>query len=295
MFSYQSASLASANDEKLYALVDCAIDDRIYQRIRVGLNAANHANLFRGTFARDAEKYSPVLIDLDQVAIDRQAFMQKLLAACEGKPLLSFISARDSLDPVAYHLRQLLKIKTADDQAFLLRYADNRMLPAMYSVLTDTQQRAFLGPIGTWFVADHRTQVLALRAPQTGASETDTEAYPLQLDDRQFALLLERTEIHSMVAQLEQSYESFAQNFTLVERIQFVERNNKQASDYGFTGDADRLSWCGAALRGGESFFRHPQIMPLLDSTLQSRNNLFDALLRIPPADWPSMHGTDVA
>jgi hypothetical protein len=82
MFSYQSASLAPARDEKLYALIDCTMDAGICRRIAGGLTAANHANLFSGAFSGGAEDYAPVLIDLSGVAGDRQYFMQTLVAAC---------------------------------------------------------------------------------------------------------------------------------------------------------------------------------------------------------------------
>lgn len=292
MFSYQSASLSPVRDEKLYALIDCTMDAGICRRIAGVLTAANQANLFNGAFAGGAEDYAPVLIDLDAVTGGRQDFMQTLAVACEGKPMLSFISTPATLDKLAEHLRKILLVKTADDQAFLLRYADNRMLPAICSVWTDVQRAAFFGPISTWFVVNHHAEVNILTASKESGESLDQDLYPLKLDDRQLTLLLERTELHSMVAQLEQVHASFSDEFTLAERIQFVERSTEQARAYGFGYAADRLAWCVGALYGGERFYTHEHMIPMLDKALDAAQPLLRSIAEVSQDHWQAIRAS---
>lgn len=275
MFSYQTKQIVPSQNEKIFALVDCSIDERVCKRISRWLNSANHINLFKGTFAAEAEKLSPVLVDLTGTSSDRDESLEDLLSTCEGKPLLSFIWANSTLDQLASHLRQLLTIKTADGQEFFLRYADNRVLPTIFSVFTDAQQDAFLGPIQKWLVATHRADVIML-IPSEGDQER-IEA-PLQLDERQFAELMEKSEVHFVVSQLEQAYETFKDHFSEADRIQFVEQNAENACSYGFNGLEDRTAWCVAALRIGENFHTHQRVAPILNSVLENHQNLNEAL-----------------
>jgi hypothetical protein len=242
--------------------------------------------MFKGTFAGDADSISPVLVDVAGVSSSRERFIEHLLSTCEGKPLLSLISTDSSLNQLADHLRQILSIGTADGQEFLLRYADNRVLPTIFSVLTDAQRCAFLGPIKKWLVATHRADVITFTPPDGDHQQIEL---PLQLNDQQFAQVMDKSEVHFIVSQLEQSSELFVSSHPLAARIQFVERNVEHAQRCGFKDTEDQTAWCLAALRGGEDFFKHEMIVPIIEETLESQKKLFDALMFISNEDWQSI------
>jgi hypothetical protein len=291
MYSYSQADLFSFSkaDGNLFALIDGAIDPVSLKRLASSLNASNHVRLFAGTFASGAEAFSPVLIDVEQALPSREKFLDRLIRACEGKPALSFLRAPTSLQQLGEHLRQLLTIKTSDNQEFLLRYADVRMLPAVFGVLSAEQRRAFLGPVGNWTAVDHLDQLTEMAEP--GKNDRTLE-YPLQLDDTQFARLMDDTVVYSIVSQLEQSFEQFSQEFNLGDRIEFVARNTKRASAHGFNDSADVTAWCMGALMGGENFHSSRLVAEAIGYASRENSKLFNTLADITEEGWQAIRSS---
>jgi hypothetical protein len=268
------------------------IDPVSLKRLAYSLNSSNHVRLFAGTFAARAKTFSPVLIDVEQTATDKENFIARLITACAEKPALSFLRTPASLSQLASHLRQLLTIKTADDQEFLLRYADVRMLPAVFGVLSVQQRRAFLGQVQKWTAVDHLDRLHELMAP--GESERTLD-YPLKLDDRQFARLMDDTAVHSIVSQLEQSFEKFSRDFKPCDRIEFVDSTSKRAGEYGFREHSDIVAWCMGALMGGENFHTSPLVADAIAPASRDSSKLFNLLSDITDEQWRRIRSTTLA
>lgn len=284
MYAYKSERIIPIAGERLFALLDSAIDPTAYQRIARWLTPYNHVKLFSGTFANSAEAYSPVLIDLEMIGDGQSVILQNLLSAFTGMPALSFLSANSNLHKIAEHLRELLIVETADGQEFHLRYADIRMLPAIFSVLTTAQKNAFMGPISQWLAADHCADMLTLVPDKL--REKKIKQFPLRLDEQQLAQLLERTEIHSLVSQLEAMHQPFIRNFTPGARVALIERSIGHARRLGIENSDDVLAWCFYAVRYGERFYSHDRVMPLLESAREEEGTLFASLAQLSEDQW---------
>jgi hypothetical protein len=289
MYSYSQADLSFKEDGNLFALIDGAIDPRSLKRLASFLNASNHVRLFAGTFASGAEAFSPVLIDIEHAKTNKENFIARIINACAEKPALSFLRAPTSLSKLSAQLRQLLTIKTADDQEFLLRYADVRMLPAVFGVLNVQQRRAFLGPADKWIAVDHLNRLHEMVAPEVSESVPD---YPLKLDDQQFARLMDETAVHSIVSQLEQSFEQFSTDFKLGDRIEFVGRTSKRAAEHGFREHSDIVAWCMGALMGGENFYASPVVAEAIGSASRDNSKLFNSISGFTEAQWQAIRSS---
>lgn len=284
MYSYPSSILLRAEAENIFALVDCGIEPTILHRLGTYLNKNNHVRLFSGTFAAGAEDYSPVIIDLKVIGVNRGAFVQRLANRCSGKPLLSFLSAPCSLNEIAEHLRNFLKIETADKQEFLLRFADIRMLPEVFGVLNPDQRSAFFGPVSKWWAANHRGSVLEMTSPSS--NDNAHFDFPLKLDDYQLSRLLEKTSLYSVVSQLEEENPAFAAENSVAARVSFVEGNRHHAIQHGFHEMGDILAWCTCALISGENFYKHPVFAQLLSSRQEKAKSLFELCGELKDDEW---------
>jgi hypothetical protein len=272
-----------------FALLDGVIDASVLKRLAHLLDASNHVKLFSGTFAAAAEKYSPVLIDLAQAQAGNVKFIDRLLRCCNGTPMLSFLYTDVSLAELSAHLKEILMVKTADEQAFFLRYTDVRILPEFFSVLTLQQRRAFLGATHQWLMVNHRDELIALTEPITDQAVMD---YPLSLDEKQYVQLMDRTAPYAIVAQLEELSARFSTAFSLGERIEFVLTHSKIAKDHGFQDSSDVSAWCLAVLLGGEHFHFSGVATAALEKARQNKGNLFDQLTEITEDEWQNIRAS---
>ena len=221
---------------QLFALVDVGQLPDAGARLNRMVAAESQRILFVDTFADAARELSPVLMVCDD------PLLPGLDELCCRLPILSYLRSALTLDALTQHLQELLNIKTPDS-AFLLRYADIQMLPAIIGVLNPTQRAAFLAGIDAWWVVNQRGQLLEMGAAYT---KTKPEKLPLVLSDEQLAALLDATIFSSLVSQLRHIDPSFAQRWSPAEQIDFVTRAVAAAKAQGVI-DADEIrAWCFA-------------------------------------------------
>jgi hypothetical protein len=148
------------------------------------------------------------------------------------------------------------------------------------------QRRAFLGQVQKWTAVDHLDRLHELMAP--GESERTLD-YPLKLDDRQFARLMDDTAVHSIVSQLEQSFEKFSRDFKPGDRIEFVDSTSKRAGEYGFREHSDIVAWCMGALMGGENFYATSFLTEAIGAARRDGSKLFNVLSEITEEQWQTI------
>jgi hypothetical protein len=93
---------------------------------------------------------------------------------------------------------------------------------------------------------------------------------------KQFARLMDETAVHSIVSQLEQSFEQFSRDLKLGDRIEFVGHASKRAAEYGFREHSDIVAWCMGALMGGENFHTSPLVADAIAPASRDSSKLFN-------------------
>ncbi|TCV81098.1 DUF4123 domain-containing protein [Sulfurirhabdus autotrophica] len=96
---------------------------------------------------------SPVLLPLSS---NNLAQLRKEISAlylhCKGRPMLSFIATPSTAHEVSEAWRHFLKVKTEDEQSFVLRFADTRVLPALAKSLRPKSWSGLTHRLDAWVV-----------------------------------------------------------------------------------------------------------------------------------------------
>jgi hypothetical protein len=145
------------------ALVDGAFD---HKQAGPSLPNERHA-LFDCDGMSDLLAASPFLIVLTTHDESRLRFeLTALLRHRKERPMLSFIGTSASVASVNEHFRLFANAVTDDDQEFLLRFADTRVLSGLPGALRQAHWDGMTCLLASWMVIDRegKLQALPLRA-----------------------------------------------------------------------------------------------------------------------------------
>nr|WP_321956807.1 DUF4123 domain-containing protein [Paraburkholderia bannensis] len=154
---------------------------------------------------------SPCLLRLPETIDARMALCEAVLCETNGLPMVSLLQGAHSTAALAAHLRGQMEAQAGDDEAFLVRFADTRCLPAWLDVLTEQQRARFIAGIDAWSAFD-RTGTLvemAIGAQQDPVLSADDRARPYLLDAAQMNALREAARIDTLIYHVRQRPESF--------------------------------------------------------------------------------------
>src|SRR5215813_7366619 len=137
----------AARHPHLYAVLDAARDERIYE----GLCRFEHdlmvASLYSGAAAEDLAAVCPYLVS---VPPDLQ-FFEWLWQEGWGHRWGIFLWCTSTLDSVRNHLRRITKIATDDGRKLVFRFYDPGVLSTILPVLDTGQLREMFGPISYYW------------------------------------------------------------------------------------------------------------------------------------------------
>lgn len=172
--------------------------------------------LYEGVYdGDDLLTISPCLVPLPADAAARTAMLAAVLRETSGRPMVSLLHGARDTAALAAHLRgQMEASAAADGEAFLVRFADTRCLPAWLAALTPAQRRRFTDGIGAWHVFDRSGALVALEVDHASqAAREDTDAgrggEPYVLDVHQVERLRQAAKIDTLLFHVRQRPESF--------------------------------------------------------------------------------------
>lgn len=143
--------IAELPAKNVFALIDRAFDKSVSPELKARFPYVVQQALVKDYYVGPGlESLSPCLIRVPETPEERLDLLAHLLRTTNGKPMLSFIAAKDV--SVLSHLRA--QIEAIDDQGkrFLLRLADTRALDALLKILTAQQhQRLLVDGLDWWY------------------------------------------------------------------------------------------------------------------------------------------------
>ncbi|SIO06393.1 protein of unknown function [Burkholderia sp. GAS332] len=174
--------------------------------------------LYEGVYdGEDLLPISPCLMSLPIDAEQRAALCAGLLRHTDGRPMLSLLRTAYGVDALAAHLRRQLEARAADDEAFLVPFADTRCLPVWAEVLSPVQRARFFAGIESWWYFDREASLVPVRFDAQGVAgevgdvdEVDAQADdPYSIDARQMAVLRQAAKIDTLIFHIRQRPDSF--------------------------------------------------------------------------------------
>ncbi|KVE88814.1 hypothetical protein WI99_07975 [Burkholderia cepacia] len=172
--------------------------------------------LYEGVYdGDDLAAISPCLAPLPVDAAARAAMLETVLRETSGRPMVSLLRGARDTGALAAHLRgQMEASAAADGEAFLVRFADTRCLPAWLEALTPAQRRRFTDGIDAWHVFDRTGALVALdvdtaREAVAGEAGAGRSGEPYVLDGDQVERLRQAAKIDTLLFHVRQRPESF--------------------------------------------------------------------------------------
>jgi hypothetical protein len=176
----------------LQVLIDGAFVPGLHRRIGVDRKAL----LFEGLPASGPGTLdvSPFIVPFDP----EDPALRAVLRRCQGWPMVSVIESPEPWPELAARLAAWCIVEN-DGQRFNFRFADTRRLPAVLRTLDETQRGQLTGSAVSWSYIgrDGRWETLALNV-SAGTIVSDP-----QLDDAQFAALVEDSRADEVLARLD--------------------------------------------------------------------------------------------
>jgi hypothetical protein len=185
----------------IYALIEGVLNETCYPFLKRAGNLPFFA-LYTNTPGADEETLcvSPILVEyLESATYTWEALLKKT----NGVPALSLIITTESLMQVADRLTPWCVVDAAE-HTLALSYADTRILPELFKVLTPQQLAQFCGPALQWEYVTRKAEWQALPLPKTEAVIA-APADSVVLCDAQCAELMEASEADSVLFQLRRS------------------------------------------------------------------------------------------
>jgi hypothetical protein len=271
---------------RLYALVDTALDEAFLKKYRANHLTDQTASLYAGTELDAVADVSPVLVPL---SCEPALRLKTLLRLADGKPMLSFLASPLALEPLKTHFLPFLEVETEDGEQLVLRFADTRILPVLFTTLDHMQQSALLSPIAHWWSIDRMGDLCALPLPAYDPATYRTAAAPFQvlpLSDRQFAAMVDWGEADSIIEQLRLIAPEQCDEFEPGTLHQFISEQLQHAQSFGVEGTPERVAYCIGAFNTQGMLHENAHVKTLLKNKLWRLGDLAGALGELPEECW---------
>ena len=283
----QAAMEAQNADQTLtiYALVDTAffmLDKSSKQSTWLDQSVS----IYRDTELAGLCEASPHLIAINLLEKNTKLHFRKILNACDGKPMVSFIASHLSTDDLTNRFKPFLEISTEDEQTFVLRFADTRILPFLDGILCNEQLPEWRQGISHWWYPDRHGNLVSLPeyAPQNSSKILTTTH--LKLTQTRFNQLIEAGDADAILdAIFDQNPALLAEKkpsqfYTMIQQLQIPIRT------FEITNFTDIVLFCTTALATNTQFYEQTSFKALLEKKAWKIGTLGSAFAEIDDAAW---------
>jgi len=138
-------SSPSAAGQSVWAILDCARDERIYPALRN--SQLDYLCLFSGRLHLEVVAAAPHLIELSP----NYRFTPKLIEMAWGQSWGVFLRIRDATN-LRTHLRGFLRVRDESGRILMFRYYDPRVLRVYLPTCQPNELRTVFGPVRSYLV-----------------------------------------------------------------------------------------------------------------------------------------------
>jgi hypothetical protein len=251
------------------AMVDCAFDESFFaQAFRT---SSPRISLYEKTQLRTLGQAAPFFVQAPDRADDLANWVERLLAACDARPMWSVIVSAIGMDELASHISSFLIARCEDKLEWPVRWADARILPALLSTLPPEITQDLLRPVYRWFATSRQGELLSWSG--SGARPGVTAPHGnMQIDDAIFARLVDAAEADAVLAQIYDTEPELLRHRQPSDCYRLVCRQLEIADEFGIDQPGPRKHFCAMALYLKEDFLLAPDMQALLTNVKAGRD-----------------------
>ncbi|MNX66125.1 hypothetical protein D3C86_972080 [compost metagenome] len=256
-----NACMHGSDDAVQWAML---IDDAFDHGKRRFPDTPGQVNLYQAAALEGLATVAPRLVPLQRDE-DGQRMLRRALQHCSGRPMLSVLACRSSLQHLHMAWDPLHWVQTEDGQALLLRFADTRVLPVLPRVLHPGQWALLVGPLEQWVHVSRD----GLPALCEASSVTAGPERQIALTNDQIGALIAAAEPDAMQDYMfEHLPDVMPEGTTPLQCYRWAADTHRLATDHGIDAWADRIALlCAHALTQGDV-----QGNPALERLLAARD-----------------------
>ncbi|KXB30841.1 hypothetical protein AT959_08955 [Dechloromonas denitrificans] len=262
--------IVNASGEKWYALVDTAFDHE-GKALRVTGNEGL-ALYSQGQLAA-LSGVSPVLYALPTGNSDQlQHQLSRLLHHCQARPMLSFIGSKLPASDLRVSWQSLLEVETEDQERYLLRFADTRVLPTLAS--QEKIWKRLAANATAWWSIERDGKLRDLPLPLLPEQNND----PLKIDNYCLAKLLRAGEVDAMADYMGNYFPELLAVRDGYANYEILEQVLTLCSEQSVFGTTDQYALGVAALFTDGRLLNAPEISTWLSEKTWGEKGIEDAL-----------------
>ncbi|AZN35664.1 DUF4123 domain-containing protein [Iodobacter ciconiae] len=171
---------------KVYAVLDHSFDPHLLKRMR---NRIEWVSLYQDRGADiDISLLLCVLNSENEAEFIKQ--IELLLKITNGQPMLSFYLSALDREVIFSHFDHYFEVSILPEKlSYILRYADTRILPNLFTQFSPEQSAAFLSPFSYLVYFDREAQIIWLE----GGRQAQITNQALVLTEVQFIKMMDKT------------------------------------------------------------------------------------------------------
>ena len=283
----QAAIEAQNADQTLtiYALIDTAFFmlDKSSKK-STWLDQA--VSIYRDTELAALCEASPHLIAINLLEKNTQLQLRKILNACNGKPMLSIIASPLSIDDLTNRFKPFLEISAEDEQSFVLRFADTRILPVLDGILCDEQLPEWRHGISHWWYPNRHGNLVSLPEYATQNPSKKLKTAHLKLTQSRFNQLIEAGDADAVLDAIFDQNPAFlvekkpSHFYTMIQQLQIPIRT------FEINNFTDIVLFCTTALATNAQFYEQTSFKALLEKKAWKIGALGSAFSEIDDSVW---------
>lgn len=249
---------------ELVALIDAAFDEALLGNRR--WKRQPRLSLYEHTSLHSLAAAGPHLVPAPIEPDDQRSWLRDILAACEGRPMLSILASALPAPALRMHLRPYLIARTPDGMEWPVRWGDSRVLPALLEVLDAPQREHLLSPLQQWWSVSRDGTLTSWRG---GASPSPAPAAfdRLPVSDAEFGRLVDLAEADAVLADIHDTQPDLLRRHGGAACHARVAHHLGLANQHGITAAGARQHFSVLALCLAEDFAIHPAMRTVLDRT----------------------------
>ena len=247
-------------------------------------------SLFDGHPQASMPEIAPLLIPLGDLQLEvREKVCQWALGLGNRAPSLSWLESTQSPKQTACHLRNFHTVSLSDDQTMLMRWYDTRILPVWMACLYPDQLQQFTETLTSMNFLDRFGNVTCLfstEQPSPPSIGSVTEKPVIELDDRQFGILMNASELDTLLKHLRQVIKDETSRVPERELYEFVGKYQQIAADAGVD-DLDRQTqYVLLALYTSGEGVKHPECLKIMANPPAGIDAFHAAMELLPDEAW---------
>lgn len=217
---------------------------------------------------------SPFLVDLRMESIRPE--VGKLIRHRGNRPMISFIGTELTPRELNETWSEYLTVRTTDDQNFVLRFADTRVLPALSQCLGPELWNGLTVGVKEWLYINRRGDLQTLNVDHTAIAALP----PRRMTTEEFSAIIEAGEPDAIIDILSTNNPEILSETDRVSVYQKVCSALAVAKTYAITSYRDIVAWVTLVVVTNGAALTDDKVIQFLDTQSWSNGHLADSLIQ---------------